>query len=192
MVARKAETHLKTIYEMQGMQRRAEQAEDLHDLLLLRRSLLHLAAATARERRVRRIDAAASVLGDRSRRRYMFNLFHKGVQLTVAARLLCERVVARRITSASTRALALVEDAQQNGGPQHALHAHAEVALEGAGEELNAKLQQMKTNEDAALGRLTALVCLPLPLISPVWSRFLLPGRRFCDSIPRFSLLLLL
>ena len=35
VVARKAETHLKTIYEMQGMQRRAEQAEDLHDLLLL-------------------------------------------------------------------------------------------------------------------------------------------------------------
>ena len=50
----------------QAAERRADRAEELHDLLLLRRTMLRFAQGVGVQRRMQRINAAAARLGDRS------------------------------------------------------------------------------------------------------------------------------
>ena len=154
VVSAKAETHLAALHQMQAAQRRAEQAEDLHDLLLLRRSLLRLSTQTKESRRLARIDAAATTLGDRMTQRTMFRALRKGVQLTVCGRLLRERVVARRVAVASSRAAALVAHSRSTAVPP--LTQGQAAGLRAAGGELAELLVHREAAEAAALDALCA------------------------------------
>ena len=152
MLSCKAESHLETIGKMQAAQYRAEKAEDLHDLLLLRRTMMQMVKATAQHRHMHRINAAASKLGDRTCQRFMFQAFRYGVRLSNAARRLRERVVCRRIDSAAAHAFALVEEASEA----------ADTLLPrdycDVGDELKTELQQNEAIHAAAMCELRAQV----------------------------------
>jgi len=149
----KAEAHLATIAQLHAAERRAEKAEELHDLLLLRRAMLQMAQATAQHRRTRRVKAAASKLGHRTCLRFMFHILRDGVRLSKTARRLRERVVGRRIAEVAALMFSMAEEASE---AMERLSTRTEGG--GVGADLEAALREKEAMHTATLAAMRAQV----------------------------------